>query len=440
MKKYDIFIIVPLLFLSIFLVYSNIRNCYSKVKCDDIITKTYQDKNMVIGVNYPKTNTNLDKDILEYVNTQLDYFKSNFGDSDYLIDRDEINIDYKYKVINNRYISLVLTTYINSYKLTYPIYDIKSYFYDIKNSTYLTLNDLFDEDNELVLFNYVGNKLKTDYENYILLDNIENFYSLSNLDKYSFYVDTDSILIYFTPDQLSSDYYDLLTISVPLSLVKFDIDFKIDENVSMIKYDSSTVSNIIDPKKKVVALTFDDGPSIYTKDIIDILKEEDVNATFFILGNKVETYKDVLIESIKNGNELGNHSYNHKWLSKLSIKNLTDQIESTQEIIKEKLNYEPVFLRPTYGSVTNRIRNNTNLKIALWSVDTKDWKIKNVDRIIKKATENIKDGDVILMHDIFERTSLALKGIISELKSQDFQFVTLSELEEIELLRLQMTN
>ena len=292
----------------------------------------------------------------------------------------------------------------------------------------------------MVLFNYVGNKLKTDYENYIVLDNIENFYSLDNLDKYSFYVDTDSILIYFTPDQLSSDYYDLLTISVPLSLVKFNIDFKIDENMSMIKYDSSTVSNIIDPKKKVVALTFDDGPSIYTKDIIDILKEEDVNATFFILGNKVETYKDVLIESIKNGNELGNHSYNHKWLSKLSIKNLTDQIESTQEIIKEKLNYEPVFLRPTYGSVTNRIRNNTNLKIALWSVDTKDWKIKNVDRIIKKATDNIKDGDVILMHDIFERTSLALKGIISELKSQDFQFVTLSELEEMELLRLQMTN
>ena len=440
MKKYDIFIIVPLLFLSIFLVYSNIRNCYSKVTNDDIITRTYQDKNMVIGVNYPKTNTNLDKDILEYVNTQLDYFKSNFGDSDYLIDRDEINIDYKYKVINNRYISLVLTTYINSYKLTYPIYDIKSYFYDIKNSTYLTLNDLFDEENKLVLFNYVGNKLKTDYENYIVLDNIENFYSLDNLAKYSFYVDADSILIYFTPDQLSSDYYDLLTISVPLSLVKFNIDFKIDENMSMIKYDSSTVSNIIDPKKKVVALTFDDGPSIYTKDIIDILKEEDVNATFFILGNKVETYQNVLIESIKNGNELGNHSYNHKWLSKLSIKNLTDQIESTQEIIKEKLNYEPVFLRPTYGSVTNRIRNNTNLKIALWSVDTKDWKIKNVDRIIKKATENIKDGDVILMHDIFERTSLALKGIISELKSQDFQFVTLSELEEIELLRLQMTN
>jgi len=194
----------------------------------------------------------------------------------------------------------------------------------------------------------------------------------------------------------------------------------------------------IEINNKFIALSFDDGPSIYTKDIINILKENDACATFFILGNKVEFYQEVLLESIKNGNELGNHSYNHKWLSRLSINNLKDQIESTQNIIYEKLNYVPVYLRPTYGSVTNRIRKNTDLKIALWNVDTKDWKIKNVDRIVERATTDIEDSDIILMHDIFERSSLALKDIITILKEQEFQFVTLSELEEVKKLREQL--
>ena len=97
-----------------------------------------------------------------------------------------------------------------------------------------------------------------------------------------------------------------------------------------------------------------------TKDIIKTLKEYDCNATFFVLGNKVEAYQDIIKESIKNGNEIGNHSYNHKWLSRLSVPQLTSQIEETEKIMKDKLNYKAVYLRPTYGSVTNRIRNNTN--------------------------------------------------------------------------------
>ena len=432
MKKRYLYLIGLFLIIgviSIFIIHNN------RILKDKIITDTYQDNHIIMGISYPKTNTKLDKEISNYITSQINDFKSNYGDSDYLLDRDELNIDYQYKVYHNRYISLILTTYINSYKLNQPIYEVQSYFYDVKKDKYLLLTDLLEEKDQILLYQDIKNHLENNYYNYIIVENIDSIISLSNLKDLHFYIDDESINIYFTPDHLFSDYYDILVIKIPRKNIKIK-KLKLESNSKKIKTkEINTVSNIIDPSKKVIALTFDDGPSFYTKEIIKTLKENNVNATFFILGNKIENYQDVLLESIKNGNELGNHSYNHKWLSRLSTKNLIDQIESTQNKAKEILNYEPVFLRPTYGSVTNRIRNNTKLKIVLWSVDTKDWKIRNIDRIVEKATTNIEDGDIILMHDIFERTSSALKKIIPILKDMGFQFVTLSELEEIKLLR-----
>ena len=122
-------------------------------------------------------------------------------------------------------------------------------------------------------------------------------------------------------------------------------------------------------------------------------------------------------------------------MSQLSTNQLIEQIEKTQNILKETTGYTPRYLRPTYGSITNRIRKNTELEIALWTVDTRDWKIHNINRIVERATDNIKDGDVILMHDIFERSKEALKKIIPKLKEKGFQFVTMSELEEVKNLR-----
>ena len=137
--------------------------------------------------------------------------------------------------------------------------------------------------------------------------------------------------------------------SVTIPLTELDLTIKWNlSNEKKKEENTKIVSNIIDPSKKIVAITFDDGPSQYTKDIIKTLKEYDCNATFFVLGNKVEAYQDIIKESIKNGNEIGNHSYNHKWLSRLSKEEIINQIEKTQNILKETVNYTPTHLRPTY--------------------------------------------------------------------------------------------
>lgn len=198
---------------------------------------------------------------------------------------------------------------------------------------------------------------------------------------------------------------------------------------------TNEVTKIIDPYSPVVALTFDDGPSKYTIEILEFLKENNAYATFFVVGNKVEPYSNTINIMFGNGNEIGNHSYSHKWLSRLSTNHIKEEIELTQSVIKSAINYTPSLLRPTYGSINNKLRKSTNLKIILWDVDTKDWKLKSSNLIAERALNSINDGDIVLMHDVYERTVEALKIIIPELKEKGYQFVTVSELELINSIR-----
>ena len=166
---------------------------------------------------------------------------------------------------------------------------------------------------------------------------------------------------------------------------------------------TNNFSKVIDPSKPVIALTFDDGPSKYTDDILSLLKENNAYATFFVVGNKVETYSSTINTMIKNGNEIGNHSYSHKWLSRLSTNSIKEEIELTQNVLKNIAGYTPTLIRPTYGAVNKKLRNSTNLKVIIWDVDTKDWKIKSEEKIAERALNSIEDGDIVLMHDIYER-------------------------------------
>ena len=234
------------------------------------------------------------------------------------------------------------------------------------------------------------------------------------------------------------------------------------------KYLYEAVSSVLNQKyKKIEIILIDDGSCDGSSEICDnlaqrserifvihqknsgvsaarnagidyVLNKYDIKATFFVLGNKVEIYQDVLKESLKNGNEIGNHSYSHKWLIKLNKNELEKQIYKTQEIIKKTTGYTPTLLRPTYGSVNNNIKKLTDFKITLWNVDTLDWKYKSVNRIVNRAVKNPKDGNIILMHDIHERTVKAVEKIIPMLKEDGYDLVTVSELRDIQVLRDKM--
>lgn len=416
-KKIFIFTLIILLF----------SGCKKDIN-EDVNTVIEENKNIIVGINYPTTGY---KKIDNLINKDIEIIYNNFKDEyesfSNLTTKSELNIDYTYNKLDNNVITITINIYIDSSKLKTSINYIKTYNYDINKNKILSLNDIVDNDNIKKIPKLINNYLIKNYGEFININELNNI-------KYtyeSFSIDNDYLYIYYNPNEISETYDDIIEILIPLNKINLSFETKQKEKIKQ----SVPVNNVIDINKKVVALTFDDGPSKYTNELLNVLKENDAVGTFFITGNKVEIYSDTLNKAIKNGNELGNHSYNHKWLTKVNNDELHDQITKTQDIIYETLNYTPTNFRPTYGSINNNMRNNINLNIVLWNVDTMDWKYKSVDKIVSRATKNTKDLDIILMHDTRKRTVDAVKKIIPILKEQGFTFVTVRELQEIKKLR-----
>ena len=189
-------------------------------------------------------------------------------------------------------------------------------------------------------------------------------------------------------------------------------------------------------KEKVVALTFDDGPHPkYTNEILNILNEYDAKATFFVLGKYAELYPDIIKRENEEGHEIGNHTYSHINIKKISKNKLQEEYKKTQEIIYSITN--PKLFRPPYGMVDEKIIDileNDNSVIVLWSYkqDSKDWGNPEVEKIVDTTLSNIENGDIILFHDYVyydeSHTVEALKKIVPELKKRGYKLVTISEL------------
>lgn len=180
---------------------------------------------------------------------------------------------------------------------------------------------------------------------------------------------------------------------------------------------------------KYVALTFDDGPGDYTKDIIDILNKYDYSATFFMVGSKLnENYRDSLEYVVENNSEIGVHGYSHKFFTNLSKEKLEIEINNTRVLIEDLSGVYPRLVRPPYGSINNKIRNYGYGPYILWDIDTLDWKYKNSQKIENKVLENIGPGSIILMHEIHKTTVDSLDSILNELKEMNYEVVSVSKL------------
>lgn len=197
------------------------------------------------------------------------------------------------------------------------------------------------------------------------------------------------------------------------------------------KAKKSITIRIIDPKKPMVALTFDDGPSVsYTGRIVTRLKKYDARATFFVLGCNLnnKAAKAVVKRAAKNGNEIGSHTYNHKRLSSLSQAEIKKEMLLTRNAIKSITGSYPEVMRPPYGSFSDNVKNSVSLPLILWSIDTLDWKTRNQANTVSVVLNKVRDGDIILMHDIYDPTARAAEQLIPALIKKGYQLVTVSEL------------
>ena len=190
----------------------------------------------------------------------------------------------------------------------------------------------------------------------------------------------------------------------------------------------SKTESQIDPNKPAIALTFDDGPGPRTMELLAQLEKYNAHATFFMLGQKVSSYPDAIRKMQEIGCELGNHSYDHPDLSKLDAAGIQSQISQTNEGIRGIAGNGATVLRPPYGAISSTLSSNAGMPMILWNIDTLDWKTRNAQSTIDAVMKDVKDGDIILMHDIHSETIDAALQLIPRLQAEGYQLVTVSEL------------
>ncbi|MBO7718140.1 polysaccharide deacetylase family protein [Candidatus Saccharibacteria bacterium] len=190
--------------------------------------------------------------------------------------------------------------------------------------------------------------------------------------------------------------------------------------------------------KKLVALTFDDGPSnATTPRLINVLKSKDAVATFFMLGSMARQNPDLVKQVEKEGNEVASHTMYHQNLPRISADSAIGDINEAKSILNDILGHPVKYTRPPYGNVNNVVLDNTGTPLILWSVDTLDWKNRNPAEILEITKNQVSEGGIILMHDIYDTTVDAVGSIIDELRKEGYEFATISELAKERGIKLE---
>lgn len=366
-----------------------------------------------------------------------------------------IQDDYKfilsYLLIKNKKIDLKINNFVEENKKIYNQnsdniksmivnYEIQEY----KNITFVELNsfiyyeDDYVENNEIISF-------KTDTKEILKLKDIFNTpYYISKLttktinqdkqqinEENNFILSKSGLVIKYNYLNKIKEYkinYDEIE-------TYLKEEYKMDDIVIPVL--TPTKRNLNKYKnKKLIALTFDDGPSNNTKYFIKELQKRDALVTFFVVGNRVKKYEDVLKEAYLMGNQIGSHTYSHKNLLYLNEEEITKEIEKTNEAIYNVIGTKPTIIRVPYGNINKKIRSISNMNHILWNVDTLDWKYKNSNRVYKEIIKHAEDGNIILLHDIFKTSVNGVLKAIDELKKQGYEFVTIDEMVYLKNIKL----
>jgi peptidoglycan/xylan/chitin deacetylase (PgdA/CDA1 family) len=182
-----------------------------------------------------------------------------------------------------------------------------------------------------------------------------------------------------------------------------------------------------------VAMTFDDGPSSkLTPGLLDILAQHHIHATFFVIGKNAAEYPEILQRAVREGHEIGNHSWSHPSFGKMRDESVRTELQKTDDAIRAAIGTRPILMRPPYGSITARqkrwIYSEFGYRTILWDVDPLDWKRPGPAVVTSRIVRETRPGSIILSHDIHPGTIKAMSAAFDQLQAKGFKFVTVSEL------------
>jgi peptidoglycan/xylan/chitin deacetylase (PgdA/CDA1 family) len=186
-----------------------------------------------------------------------------------------------------------------------------------------------------------------------------------------------------------------------------------------------------------IAMTFDDGPHpTNTPRLLDMLRERNIKATFYVVGQNVRRYPEIMARMAAEGHEIGNHSWDHPSLTKLSAEGVDSQLRRTHEAIIQTTGVRPRTLRPPYGAFTRGLAARTfddyGYKTIMWSVDPRDWADRSASIVTSRILDKTRSGSIVLAHDIHRSTIDAMPQTLDKLRAAGYQFVTVSQLINME--------
>ena len=186
---------------------------------------------------------------------------------------------------------------------------------------------------------------------------------------------------------------------------------------------------LVSEEEKTVALTFVDGPHpVYTKKLLDGLKERQVHATFFVVGKNIPGNESLISQMKEDGHLIGNHTYDHVKICDMSGSEACEQVEKTSRLVCEITGENTEFVRPPFGAWNKNMECSFVMLPVLWDVDPLDWTTRNTDLIVQRVLEEVEDGDIVLLHDYYDSSVEAAFQIIDELQTRGYTFVTADQM------------
>lgn len=387
------------------------------------------DEELMVRVLYPEGElSDLNNSIVNWVENTVAYYQVEAKGSKDSGDSAELTAEYESFVLGDDIVSVKITGIFDKPYNAHPIDIIATFHASLKTGKLIELEDILLADGKEFLQKKVieDAKIKDADIDEALLDN----WTLKNdgleiiLERGKYLAMSEgTVTLKYSFDELVG-IIDSSLKTEPEKIPETDSEVKLPE-------DDDSNSASIDPTKPMIALTFDDGPSKHTERLLDMFANYGGKGTFFVVGNLIDNRQETLNRMVSEGHEIGGHSWDHRQLTKLSSEDMTDQIMNTRAKIYSLTGVDTTIMRPPYGSYndeTKRICAENGIVIINWSLDTLDWKYRDADKVYDAIMSQVKDGDIILCHDLHGSTVEAMERVIPDLIAQGYQLVTVSEL------------
>ena len=362
----------------------------------------------------------------------------------------EVNIQFDSYLIDDRFAGVLENGMFTSSHLAHPTSIVRTFNIDTQNGTLLENTDILDYSQLGEIFDVMRESLLRDYPETIDYPSKMDVEWLENIA-----IGKEGIIVVLERGKYFPTYHGTLKVTLDYDKLGGALILGSEPTPEPTTPEPTTpepttpeptapeptkppiIPNVppqsgdIDPSKPMIALTFDDGPSKYTSQILDTLEKYNARATFCVVGNLVNARKDTVKRAFDMGSEIIGHSWDHKDLSKLGAADIKLQLNNTSAAIEAVTGVWPQLYRPPYGAVSNTLKSTSaelGYAIIYWSVDPLDWSSRNAEKVYNEIMNNASNKAIVLSHDLYGSTADAMERIIPELIEKGYQLVTVSEL------------